>query len=298
MSMRVTQSMLADRMLSSLGTTQSRLADLQQQASTGQRINKPSDDALGTHDALRYRDQLGQLATFSSAAGDATGWLQTADGALQNVTDVLHRVRELAVQGANGAATPADRQKVATELSALIDSVKDSANARFGDQYIFAGQAVTTAPYTAGAVDTYNGDAGVVARQIGPNSSVQVNTTGGALFGSGGGDGKLLDVLRTMQSDLQSNNVAGVQNGLSALDAQLEAVNGVRATLGAAQNRVDAASASTAQATETATRLLGDTESADLADVLTKLSLQQSAYTAALKAGASVIQTSLLDFLR
>lgn len=298
MSMRITQSMLTDRMVHSLGTTQTRLAQLQQQATTGSKINKPSDDALGAHDALRRRDELGQLDTFKAAAADATGWLQTADGALQQVTDLVHRARELAVQAANGAATPQDRQKIASELTSLIDSVKDTANARFGDHYVFAGQDVTTQPYQQGATDTYGGDTGVIARQIGPNSAVQVNATGDTIFGSGGGDGKLLDVLRTLQADVAASNHAGVTAGLTALDGQLNTVNATRATLGAAQNRVDAAQSRTAEATETATRLLGDTESADLAEVLTKLSLEQSAYTAALKTGASVIQTSLLDFLR
>jgi flagellar hook-associated protein 3 FlgL len=298
MSMRITQGMMTDRLIGNLGTTQSRLAELQLQAATGSRINKPSDDALGAHDSLRRRDELGQLQGFQDAASDATGWLQTADGALGQITNLLHRVRELTVQGANGATTQPDRNRIATELGAIIDSVKDAANARYGDSYVLAGQDTTTPPYVSGATDTYAGDAGVIARQVGPNTSVQVNTTGGALLGSGGGDGKLLDVLRTIQTNLTSGNTTALTAGLTALDGSLDAVAGARATLGAAQARVDAASERALDATETATRLLGDTESVDLAEVLTKLSAEQTAYTAALKTGATVIQTSLLDFLR
>lgn len=289
---------MTDRLIGNLGTTQSRLAELQLQAATGSRINKPSDDALGAHDSLRRRDELGQLQGFQDAASDATGWLQTADGALGQITNLLHRVRELTVQGANGATTQPDRNRIATELGAIIDSVKDAANARYGDSYVLAGQDTTTPPYVSGATDTYAGDAGVIARQVGPNTSVQVNTTGGALLGSGGGDGKLLDVLRTIQTNLTSGNTTALTAGLTALDGSLDAVAGARATLGAAQARVDAASERALDATETATRLLGDTESVDLAEVLTKLSAEQTAYTAALKTGATVIQTSLLDFLR
>lgn len=298
MSMRITQGMMTDRLIGNLGTTQSRLAELQLQAATGSRINKPSDDPLGAHESLRRRDELGQLQTFQDAAADASGWLQAADGALANITDVLHRVRELTVQGANGATTQPDRNRIATEIASLIDSVKDSGNAKYGDSYIFAGQDTATAPYTQGATDTYAGDAGVIARQVGPGSSVQVNTTGGALLGSGGGDGKLLDTLRQIQANLTSGNTSALTANLTGLDAGLDAVAGARATLGAAQNRVDAASDRALDATETATRLLGDVESVDLAEVLTKLSAEQTAYTAALKTGATVIQTSLLDFLR
>jgi flagellar hook-associated protein 3 FlgL len=298
MSMRITQGMMTDRLIGNLGTTQSRLAELQLQAATGSRINKPSDDALGAHDSLRRRDELGQLQGFQDAASDATGWLQTADGALGQITNLLHRVRELTVQGANGATTQPDRNRIATELGAIIDSVKDAANARYGDSYVLAGQDTTTPPYVSGATDTYAGDAGVIARQVGPNTSVQVNTTGGALLGSGGGDGKLLDVLRTIQTNLTSGNTTALTAGLTALDGSLDAVAGARATLGAAQNRVDAAATRLDDLEGLGVNNLSELEDADIAQSLASLSSQQTAYQAALKAGSSLIQPSLMDFLR
>lgn len=296
--MRITQSMIALRTTSDLARTQESVARHQREISTGQRINKPSDDALGTRDALRRREELAALDSFSGATADATGWLNTGDTALGQVTDVLQRARELTAQGANGIVNSADRQRIATELEGLIASAKDAANARYGDNYIFAGHQTQTAPYAAGTADAYTGDSGVVARQIGPGVSVAVNVTAGSLFGSGSGDGKLIDVLRTVQARLAANDQTGLSSSLAAIDGQLDAVGAARATLGATQNRVDAAGYRLQDAAQTATQLLSDVEGVDLAQALTALSTQQTAYTAALKASASVMQTSLLDFLR
>ncbi len=296
--MRITQGMMQDRLLGDLRTSQTRIAQLQRQGQTQTSINTPSDDALGAATALRTKDDLGRLKGYQDNAADATGWVTSADTALQHITDLIHRAHELGVNGASDTTNAAGRAAMAKELGAIIDSVKDSANARYGDSYVFSGHDTTTPPYTQGATDTYAGDSGVIARTIGPGQSVQVNATGNTFLGSGGGDGKLLDVLRTLQTNLTSGNTAGMGTDLKNLDAQLDAVGSVRATLGATQNRVDAANESALDATDTATKLLDDVSGVDLAEVLTQLSLQQTAYTAALKTGASVIQTSLLDFLR
>jgi flagellar hook-associated protein 3 FlgL len=296
--MRITEGMALGRTLLDLQRAQSSAADTQHQVSTGQRINSASDDPVGIADALRRRDDLGRLDTYDRNATDATSWLQTGDTSLQQITDSLHRVQELTVQGANAATDAKGRQAIADEIGQIVASIKDTANARIGDQYIFGGTA-TTPPYSAGATDAYGGDSGVVARTIGPGVSVQVNVTGGSLLGSGGGDGKLLDVLRTIQANLTSGNTGALgTTDLQALSGQVDAVSAARATLGTVQNRVDAASDRISDAKTTTSKLLDDVQNVDMAEALTRLSTQQTALTIALKASGSVLQgPSLMDFL-
>lgn len=296
--MRITQGMIQGRVLADLNRTQNLVADRQREVSTGNRINKPSDDAVGTRDALRRRDDLAAIDSLQTSAQGASGWLETSDAALGQVHDVLQRVRELTVQAKNGTMSAANLQSVAAEVAGLIDSVKDAANARYGDDYVFGGHKSSAPPYAPATGDANQGDTGVVARQIGPGVSVQVNQTAATLFGSGGGDGKLIDVLRTVQAHLNTGNAAALTGDITAIDGQVDVVGAARATLGATGNRVDAAMSSLQMANETTTRLLGDVESVDLAEALTKLSNQQVGYQAALKGSATVLQTSLLDFLR
>lgn len=300
--MRITHQMMSQRLLIGLQDNTSKIATTQREISSGRRINQASDDALGAHDALRYREQLSAIGQYRANASEAVGWLQTTDAALGEITDAVHRVRELTVNGANGSLSATNRQAIAAEIDKLIDAVKDTANAKVGDAYIFSGGQTTTPPYTQGASDAYAGDGAVIARAVGPGVSVQVNTPGSAVLGAGGGDGKLLDTLRNIKAHLVGGTAADITalqtTDLKALDTNLDAISLTRATAGAAQNRIDAADTRLQDAFQATTTLLSDTEDTDMADAITKLTAQQTAYQAALKTGASLIQTSLMDFLR
>lgn len=297
--MRITGQSLSARVLGDLQATQARMARTQQQVSTERRINQASDDALGAGNAMKIRSELAGIAKNQASADDASSRLSATDSALGQITDVIHRVRELTIQGANSVTNASGRAAIAKEIGTLIDSVKDAANVKVGDAYIFGGTATTTKPYASGAVDTYGGDAGTIARTIGPGVSVQVNTTGAAVLGSGGGDGQLLDTLRTIQANLTSGNVNALgTTDLKNLETNLDTIGAVQATVGATQNRVDAATTRLTDAEATATKLLGDTEGVDISKALLDLSSQSTAYQAALKTAANVLQPSLLDFLR
>jgi flagellar hook-associated protein 3 FlgL len=193
---------------------------------------------------------------------------------------------------------------MATELEQLIDGIKQEMNANYGGRYVFAGTATSTPPYAQGAVDTYAGNAGSVVREIGDSVNVKINVAGSDLLGNGqaANDGKLLDVLRDAVQHLRSGTPADLQTlrttDLAGLDTNLETLNKLRATTGAMTNRLETADSRLAELEETATRLLSETEDADMAKALVDFSMQQSVYQSALQSGANIVQASLLDFLR
>jgi flagellar hook-associated protein 3 FlgL len=297
--MRITSQTMTARVLSDLQASQTQMARLQTQVATGRRITQASDDALGTANALRARGDLAGIERDRASVADAGAWVSATDSALSSITAVMHRVKELALQGANGATTATARATMAAEVGQLINTVKDTANVKVGDAYVFGGTATTTPPYTTGAVDTYAGDAGTIARSIGPGVSLQVNTTGAQVLGSGGGDGKLLATLRTIQANLTAGNTAALgSTDLQALAANLDTVTATQATVGATQNRLDAADARLTDTQAATNTLLDNAEGADLAESLMHLNAQTSAYQAALKSASNILQPSLLDFLR
>jgi len=298
-SVRITSQSLSTRVLGDLRSAQAKVAKHQQEVSSGKRILQASDDALGAHDAVRLRGTLDGIVKNQASVGEATAWVSATDTAFSTLTDIVHRARELTLQGANGTATPVARATMAKELGQLIEAAKDAGNTKVGDAYIFGGTATTTAPYQSGATDTYGGDAGVVARSIGPGVSLQVNTTGAQVLGSGGGDGRLLDALRTIQANLVSGNTSALSTtDLQALDANLDTISGEQASTGAAQNRLEAADSRLTDARVTTMDLLGRTEDADPVEAIMNLNAQSAAYQGALKTAANVLQPSLLDFLR
>jgi flagellar hook-associated protein 3 FlgL len=303
MSMRVTTLMSARAMVRDLNDNLSRVSDLQQRLSTGKQITKPSDDPYGTSRALALRGELGGLDQYTRNVDDGTGWLNTSDTALGQVSDVLGRVRELLVQGGNDTAGPAARSAMADEIDQLAESVKQEANVQYGGRYVFSGTATDTAPYPLGGPDRYAGDAGTITRAIGPQVEVPINTDVHALLGDGQAarDDKLLNTLRDISDHLRGGTAADAAalrgTDLQRIDANADTLNGIRADVGARTNRLAIASSRLSGLQLNTTQLLSQTEDADMAKTITDYTTQQAAYSAALRAGANIVQSSLLDFL-
>ncbi len=299
---RITHNMMSQHLLTDIRRSNHEIARSSNEITSGKRITTASDDPTGAHRALRLRAELAENEANKAGVDATIGWTTTSDAALASVNDIILRTRELVIQGANDTLQPADRQLIAKELGQLLEQVKSNANAKFGDDYVFGGQDSGNAPYTAGAVDTYGGDAGAVVRSIGPGQTLQVNVSGGAIFGGTPGDGKLLDTMRTAIANLNGStpaDLASLRGGvLQGLTANLDTVLSARSTIGAAQNRAQLADSRLADVKLAVTSQLVAVEDVDLPEAITRLSSQQSAYQAALSAGANVIQPSLMDFLR
>lgn len=303
MSMRVTTLMSSRATLRDLNDGFARLNRLQNQLSSGKQISRPSDDPYGTSRALSLRGELGGLDQFQRNVDDGTGWLNTSDTALGQMSDVLARVRELLVQGGNDTAGPSSRSAMADEIDQLAESVKQEADVQYGGRYVFSGTATDTAPYALGGSDRYAGDAGTITRAIGPGVEIPINTDVSGLLGDGQAarDGKLLNALRDISAHLRGGTPADADalrtTDLQGLDASLDTLNGIRADVGARTNRLAIAGSRLSGLALNSTRLLSDVEDADMAETITQYTTQQAAYSAALKAGANIVQTSLLDFL-
>ena len=291
--MRVTTGMAQRHVLTDLRRVQERLAAAQSQVSDGKRIEKPSDDPLGAERAMRLNDQLESTGAYRTAVDESRSWLDATDTGLESLGNVVQRVRELTLQAANGATTPSGRQSIKLEVDQLTEQLKTTLNSAYDGRRLFSGTATDTPPYSAATGDAYQGDAGAVVRQIGPGVSVQVNITGDDVLSG------LLPTLRTLSAHLQSNDVTALQTtDLQALDAGFDNLTAKRAQVGAITNRVDAAGQRLDDVYDVASAFLSKTEDADLPQALTDLSAQQNALQAALRGGATLIQQSLMDFLR
>jgi flagellin-like hook-associated protein FlgL len=303
MSMRVTTLMSSRATLRDLNDGMERLTRLQNELSSGKQITRPSDDPYGTSRAMGLRSELGGLDQCKRNVNDGTGWLNTSDTALGQISGVLQRARELLVQGASDTAGASARAAMADEIDQLTESVKQEADVQYGGRYVFSGTATDTAPYALGGADAYAGDAGTITRAIGPQVEVPINADVHALLGDGqaAGDGRLLDTLRDISDHLRGGTPADAAalrgTDLRRLDANLDTLNGIRADVGARTNRLAIAASRLSGLQTNATQLLSDTEDADMAQTITQYTTQQAAYNAALRAGASIVQSSLLDFL-
>jgi flagellar hook-associated protein 3 FlgL len=286
--------MMTRSVLSDIQDVSSRLAKTHEKLSSGKELTKPSDDPYATGRALQYRAELAQNQQHQKAVDEANAWQNVTDTALSSINDVVLRVRDLAVQAANGSTPDSDRAVIGQEVAQLIDSAKSAANAQYAGRYVLSGTSTLTPPYST-ADDAYHGDAGGISREIGPGVQLSVNVTGDKVMGDASSG--LIKTLRDVQAHLNANDVTALSQDIKSIDAAHDAVVTARTDVGARTNRLDAAQSRLSQLEESTTSLLSNTEDADMAKTLIDASTQQAVYQSALRAGASIVQTSLLDFL-
>lgn len=302
MTSRITSGMLTRSVLTDLQNSQARLSKTFEMASSGMRITRPSDDPFGTVRGIDLRDELSRIDQYQRNVQDGKGWQGAADAGLQGIADVIQRARVLLIAAGNDAGGQVSRDAAASEIEQLIKAVKSTANSQYGGVPVFAGSS-TTPPYAIEGSDAYQGNNGVVTRAISDGVDIKVNVDlAGTVTGSGGGDGKLIDTLRTIVLHLKGGTAADANalrtTDLKAMDRQLEALSAVRAEVGASGNRLSSASDRLKQLTGSVDDQRSMVEEADTATTMIAYATQQAAYQASLKAGASIVQMSLLDFLR
>jgi flagellar hook-associated protein 3 FlgL len=296
---RITSGMLASSLLSDLNNITNEMSKSQQQLSSGKQILKPSDDPFGTSRALAYRADLAANQQYQNNIKTATGWQNATDTALQNIEQLVQRARDLTVQGATDTSGQNGRNAAAAEIDQIIESIKTAGNTQYAGRYIFAGSMTTTAPYTPAGADTYNGDATSLQTEIGQSVQVPFNILGSNVIGDGATAGSLLETLRTISADLKAGNGSALQTtDLAALDSANDNVTNAQAQVGAMSNRLSTALTRLQELQQSTTSLLSDTEDADVSQVIVNLTQQQTVYQAALKAGANLVQPSLMDFLQ
>jgi len=296
--LRVTQNSVTALMLAGLHNNQSRLSTLEQQLSSGKQISKPSDDPVGTDQAMRYRADIARNQQFQRNAQDGQAWLGTADGALQNGVSILLRLQTLTTQAANtGTGGATTNATIATEVASLKQEMLGVANTTFDGRPIFGGTTSKTAAYvqdSSGNV-TYQGDAGKVLRTVGQNSQVQVNVDNTAAFGTPGND--VFAMFDQITSDLQ-NNPADLTNDLTLIKNSLSQMTNAQAAEGSAYNRITALTNTSTNLVTNLTANLSSVEDTDTAQIATELTMQQASYQASLSVMANVLQMSLTDFLK
>jgi flagellar hook-associated protein 3 FlgL len=307
--MRITTSMVQRNILSDLNTLQTQLAKTQSQAASQKAITRPSDDPYMAAKAMGLRSSIGANEQFIRNIQDAQGWQDSTESALDAITQYVNRAHDLLVQGATDTADATSRIAIAKEIDQIIQGIKETANASYGDKYIMSGTATSTAPYLLGDDDTYQGDLGGldpsvpgIVREIGPGVTMTVNSVAIEILGEGRTnptDGKLLNALRDISDHLNANDGAALRGGdMAALKDRLDGLLEIRARNGAQTNRLEAAQTRIDQLTGALTDQLSNTEDVDFTKVLIKFNSQSAAYNAALKAGANIVQSSLMDFLR
>jgi len=235
-----------------LNMSQGSLATSMQRLSSGLRVNSAKDDAAGLAIADRMNTQVRGMNVAIRNANDGISLAQTAEGALGKMGDAFQRMRELAVQSANGTNTSTDRDNLQAEFMQLQAEVS-----RLGSQTKFNGQAVL-----AGSTNTF---------QVGANSGETISIVSADITTAT----SKTSLATSSAMTISGTNASQANLALDAIDLALNEVTTQRATYGAAQNRFDSVIANLQVASENQTAARGRIMDADFAAETASLSRSQ-----------------------
>ena len=295
-----------------LNNVQNSLTTTYQRLSSGMRINSAKDDAAGLQIADRLTAQINGLNQGNRNTNDAIALAQTMEGALDETTNMLQKIRTLAVQASNGTNSDADRKALQQEVNSLSSEVT-----RIAKQTKFGGYTVLNGKYEAGADKNPNSliDAdGKVTFQVGANNGDQIvfnigqdafTLTGIAKMANVEGKDNAQDAAGATGLVKTTNNAAatwtistaaGAKATLANIDKIIAQVDSKRADLGALQNRLESSirnQANVAANQADARSRIRDADFAEESAALSQQSIIQQAATSMLMQANSRPQLAL-----
>ena len=291
---RVTTMTMAGSALDNLQSAKSDLARIQQRASSQSNITRASDDPAAAAEALRIRTAQRASAQHESNISDGLGWLATANAALSSSVDIVGRVRDLTVQGANdGALSATAREAIAVELDTLRADLLGQANTSYLGRSVFAGNSDAGVAFRNDLSFT-GAPASTVQRRIGDTATVRVDADGAAAYGVGATS--VFAVIDQIASDLRAG--VNVSARLAALDVGFSAILGQQSEVGTRDARIQRAQEANMNQAGSLEAQRSAVEDIDLARVILDLQMQETTYKASLAVTARVLQPTLMDFLR
>jgi len=304
--MRVSDRMITSNMVYRINRASERLFRVQEQAASGLRFSLPSQDPAGAVRAASLRSSAAEVERYIRNTDIADSRLRLTEVSVAQIGDALRQARTVALSGINDGLDQTARMALAEEIGQISQEILLAGNAHDGTRYLFAGQKLLAPPLVTNAAPpppiSYQGDQGDLALQTGRRMTVVSNVNAAELLNlNGAADPALEDVFTTLgdlEGALRVGDHAAIDAAIRSLDAHFARVTGIRGEIGARLQRVQFDRSRLEETASMCTVLLGETEGADLTQVIADLKQEEVAYQAAAAAAALLGRASLLDYIR
>jgi len=306
--MRISTSWAQQLGVNSMLAQQARLSQTQMQLSLGKKVLTPSDDPVAATRIIDLNQGIRQAEQYQNNINAARQRLSMEDGVLQGAVDVLHRIKELGVQGLNATNSQNDRIAIAVEMEELNRQLLGLANTRNANgEYLFSGFKTDTPPFSknsAGGYD-YAGDRNRREIQIASDRRITDGDFGEAVFGvptgaapalgPSGPVGNVFEAIDKFAADLRANAPQG--SSLDDIAEALEKMLTTEASVGVRLNALDRQEDVNSGHILELQTLLSETEDLDYTEAISRFNLQAVSLQAAQQAYAKVQDLSLFKFL-
>jgi flagellar hook-associated protein 3 FlgL len=268
--------------------------ELQAQAASGKKFQSISEDPVGAERVRLLRSSKEAITHYQENITRSKTQLDSADGALDEATSIVVRAKEISMAMANETTSPEQRQIAADEIASLFSSLVTVANTRAAGEYIFGGYQTDAPPFQSDG--TYDGDSGMKEVEVGPSQRLTVNVSGEDAFTASGG----LDVfgeLQALQTALNADDTAGIQNAVGTLDDALTQITSARTDAGLKLNQLDVAGNVCTRISDSLTTEESGVIDTDTVQVFLDLNETTSALENAIAVSRKMMDVSLMSTL-
>lgn len=296
--MRISTAFTQQTSLSSLLDQQAKMNKTQMQLSSGKKNLTPADDPMAAAKVVDLNQTIKQTEQYQSNINSTRQRLGLADGVLQSAVDLMHKVKDLGIQGLNGSNSPSDRIAIATEMRALNEQLAGLGNTQNANgEYIFSGFNSDKPAFTetAPGVYAYGGSAsGPRVLQISADRQLADGDLATSVFGTPGVD-STLEAIDRFATAMKNNtpNAASLDDLKTALDKIIT----TQSSVGVRLNTLDRQEENHLDYAAEMTKVLSDTEDLDYASAISKFNLQNTSLQAAQQSFAKVQNLSLFKYL-
>ena len=297
MSIRVNPDLYLET-LNGLSQTQQSEASALQQLSTGKRVNTPSDDPAAAAANVGLQYQMAADDQYNQSMSSVTGALQTADSTLSSVTTLLDQAITYGTEAGGSGLSASNRQVLAAQIQNVQSQIVNLANTTYQGDYIFAGTATQTKPFTADPTDPtgmtiqYNGNSSTNSVEISSGQMMQTSVSGDQIFA---GSANVFNALQQMAQAAQSGS--DMTAPMASLQAALQQISGRQAVYGNAEQRLQNTESFLASDKVELSQQQNNLIGVDLDQAVTNMQQAATARQAALSAGGQINQLSLLNYL-
>ncbi len=290
--MRISNSLTQQRVLRDLQGNLARLAAAQSQVSTGKRFEAMSEDPLAGIQVLGADQGLRAIAQYRRNSTAAQTRIDAEESILGQVTDLLTRAKELAIQEGTASSTPQTRAMVKSEIDQILGQVIALGNTQVGNEYIFAGHQTGTVPFDT--TGTYFGDAGQRMIEVGQGYTMPANHSGRELLVDSG----VITALQQLSTELGTGSPGTIGPVAGSIDTAFDNVQALLAVNGSRARQIESAMQNSDALEATHTQRKSDARDIDMAAATSRFVSAQNTLQAALLSTSRLISTSLTDYLR
>jgi len=301
--MKVSTSLFFDRASQQMVAGQQRLNQVQMQLATGKKINNASDEPEQASTLRRLSTTIAQQESYRRNLSGLTERLENQDTALQNVSSMMIRLRELSIQYANGTLSAEQRRIAAIEVRGVRDQILSLANSRDSNGLgLFNGSRVLADAFDASGV--YQGDQTSNEVPVGDSRAVSNRRSGSDVYTSvirntAGTDQAIgfFQVIDDLASALETNDTSEVQRGIGELNQLHQGISLAQAVVGSDLNVVESQSSVIDEQLVRLKGLESDLQDVDYAEAVTRMQKQLLTLEAAQNSFAKLSRLSLFEYI-